>query len=328
MSLTAIASAPWAITNQAFAVVQGVLARHLRGEVADLEAVAARLGRPLDNQRADLPVHDGVAVVTLEGVLCKRSNLLTQVSGATSTQIAGDQFARAMADPTVSAIVLAIDSPGGTVDGTQQLAEQVYAARGHKPVTALIDGIGASAAFWIASAAQEVFITGDTAQVGSIGVISSHVDQSGAEAQRGVKVSEVVAGRYKNVASAHAPLTDDGRAVLQAQVDQIYSTFLGDVARNRGVSIDTAHKNMGDGRLFIGRDAIAAGLVDGVTSFSDVLKRHASPAGFQAAALPAARALSPGDMGRLAGTRMAEAAADGRTLTYSHALALVAEELR
>jgi len=271
MQLRDIVAAPWAIEPAMFEEVQGIYARHMRGEKIDLQGIEARIGRPLNNTRQPMQVTpDGVAVIALDGVIAKRANLMTQISGGTSSQIVGQQFAEALADDSVKAIVLAVDSPGGTVDGTQALADQIYAARGTKPTIAYVDGTCCSAAYWIASACDKVVVGGDTAQVGSIGVIATHVDQSFAEAQRGVRVTEIKAGKYKGTGSPHAPL-GAGESIMQAQVDHMYAVFLGAVARNRGVSVDAVAQDMAEGRVFLGRKAIDAGLADGVSTLADVI---------------------------------------------------------
>ena len=98
-----------------------------------------------------------------------------------------------MADPAVKAIVLSIDSPGGTVDGTDNLANAIFAARGKKPIVALGDGTLASAAYWIASGADQIFASDNSAKIGSIGVVATHEDYSRAEENAGVKVTEITA---------------------------------------------------------------------------------------------------------------------------------------
>lgn len=276
MRLHDVVSAPWAITPEMFTEVQGIYARHCRGEKIDLQSLEARIGQPLNNAQSPLDVTaDGVAVISIEGVIAKRANLLTRISGGCSAQVVSDQFAAALADDGVKSIVLMIDSPGGTVDGTQALADQIYAARGQKPITAYTDGTMCSAAYWIGSSADQIFIAGDTTQVGSIGVIATHVDSSMADAQRGVKVTEITAGRYKASGSPNAPL-GAGEVVLQDAVDHIYGVFLSTVARNRGVDVETAHKDMADGRVFLGQKAITAGLVDGVATFAQVIASSAA----------------------------------------------------
>jgi signal peptide peptidase SppA len=278
MNVLNLLDAPWAILPEKLLELQAVYARHLRGEATDIAAVEARIGKPLKNESRGYSVQDGVAVFPLEGIIAKRANLFTQISGGVSTQLAQRDLAAALNDPSVHSIILLIDSPGGEVDGTQALAEMVFAARGKMPITALIDGIGASAAYWIASAADRVLITGDTVATGSIGVVAAHYDYSQRDAKEGVKVSEISAGKYKRIASAHEPLTEEGRSSIQQQVDAIHSVFVDTVARNRGVSASAIAGT--EARLFIGKQAINAGLVDGVSTLdkliADLGKQHGS----------------------------------------------------
>jgi capsid assembly protease len=269
--LVDLVCAPWAITPSMYQEVLGIYNRHVRGEKIDLDGLSASLGRPLKNEPKGYEVRDGVALLPIEGVLSKRMNLLSAISGGTSTSYAAAEFARAMEDPQVRAVVLAVDSPGGAVDGTQEFANVVASYRGVKPVVAHTDGMIASAAYWIASAADKLYISGDTTQVGSIGVVATHTDLSGAEAQRGVKTTEITAGKFKRIASQYGALTPEGRAYMQDQVDAIYSAFVGDVARNRGVDVETVLENMAEGRIFIGRAAVEAGLVDGVTTLDALI---------------------------------------------------------
>jgi signal peptide peptidase SppA len=270
MRLADIVSAPWAITQEMFDEVQGIYARHCRGDKIDISGIEARIGAPLKNTRNQLQVEDGVAIISLEGVLAKRANLFMQISGGTSYQIAGQQLTDALSDPAVHSIVLAIDSPGGTVDGTQALADQVFAARGKKPIVAVADGVMASAAYWVGSAADKVYITGDTTLTGSIGVIMTHTDYSAADMANGVRKTEIKAGKYKQMGSSNAPLGMAEKDTLQAMVDANYKVFLSAVARNRGEDINTVNSEMAEGRMFLGRAAIDAGLVDGVSTLDQV----------------------------------------------------------
>jgi capsid assembly protease len=128
----------------------------------------------------------------------------------------------------------------------------------------------ASAAYWIGSAADKIYISGDTVEVGSIGVVAAHVDVSRLEENFGVKVTEITAGKYKRIASAHAPLSDEGRSSIQDKVDQIYGVFVEDVAKHRNVSVERALE-MADGKLFIGRKAVDVGLVDGIATLEEII---------------------------------------------------------
>lgn len=266
-----IVNAPWALPSEKLAEVVAIYCAHVRGDKIDLKAIEASLGKPLANEQPPYEIVDGVAIVQLQGVLSKRMNMMSRISGGASTELVGRDLRAAMDDPRVHAVLLAIDSPGGSVDGTQTLADQVFAARGRKPIVAWADGAMTSGAYWIGSAASEAYISGDTVFTGSIGVAMQHVDISRYEEKIGIKTTDIYAGRYKRMASENAPLSDEGRAMLQSMVDQIYSVFVDQVARNRGTDTDTVLKNMADGRLFVGRAAITAGLVDGVSTLDALI---------------------------------------------------------
>lgn len=266
-----ILNAPWAIIPEKLLEIREIYARWARGEGADLAAVEARIGKPLANEQQGYTIVDGVAVLPLTGVIAKRMNLFTQISGGTSTQIAMRDFVAAVNDPAVHSIVLLVDSPGGAVDGVEEFSDVIFSARGKKPVTALIDGVGASAAYWLASAASKVYVTGNTVATGSIGVVGTHVDYSQRDAKEGVKVTEITAGKYKRIASEHEPLSKEGRASLQEMVDTLYSVFVDAVARNRGASAESVAGT--EGKLFIGKQAINAGLVDGISTLGILVAR-------------------------------------------------------
>lgn len=272
MKILDVLNAPWAILPEKLLEITQIYATHLRGEKIDLKALEAQLGQPLQNDQAPYENRQGVALIGVQGVISKRMNLFSRISGGASTELIGKDLRTALADPAVHAIVLDVDSPGGTVDGTQGLADQVYAARGGaKPIVTWADGWMTSGAYWIGSAAGEVYVAGDTVITGSIGVASQHVDYSKAEEMAGIKTTDIYAGKYKRIASNTAPLTDEGRAFLQAIVDQLYTVFVDNVARNRGVDADAVLKNMADARLFVGRTAVEAGLVDGVTTLDSLI---------------------------------------------------------
>jgi len=273
MKLLDVITAPWAIQPEKLLEIQAIYATHMRGEKIDIEAVEKRLGRPLANEPQAFEIRDGVAIIPVNGVLAKRANLMTQVSGMSSSEQIGRDIKLAAADPSVQAIILAVDSPGGTVDGTQALATIVAAVRGVKPIATWADSCMCSAAYWIGAQADAVYIAGDTVEVGSIGVVAGHADISGAQAAAGIKTTEITAGKYKRVASQYGPLTEDGRASIQAKVDYLYSIFVGEVAAARGVSEEKVIQDMADGRVFIGKQAVAAGLVDGVSTLDDLISR-------------------------------------------------------
>ncbi len=207
-----------------------------------------------------------VVVIPIEGLLSKSRGLFQAMFGGLALREISTLFKAAIADSAVSGVLLRIDSPGGAVDGVQELAREVFAARGSKPIVAYTDGMMTSAAYWVGAAADRIYISGDTTEVGSIGVVATHVDYSRSEAQQGIKTTEIVAGKYKRIASPHSPLTDSGRAAIQEMVDEIYAAFVADVATFRDRPVSIVNEKMAEGRVFIGAKAIKAGLVDDMSS--------------------------------------------------------------
>jgi len=269
-----VITSPWAITEDKYLEICKIYATHLRGPKIDIDAVEARLGRPLENDPTAYYISGRVAVIPVQGVIAKRMNMFSRISGGVSTQLLMQQIDDVINNnDDISSAVLDIDSPGGTVDGTFEVSEFIYNARSKKPIVAVIDGLGASAAYSIAAAASRVFIVGDTTYTGSIGVVASHTDYSKQDEMFGVKTTEITAGKYKRITSDTKPLTKEGRAVIQDEVDYLYSLFVGNVAKFRGVSVQTVLDDMADGRLFIGQRGIDAGLVDGVSSLDSIVEQ-------------------------------------------------------
>jgi len=283
-----VLSAPWAIIPERLDEITEIYSTHLRGEKIDIEKVEARLGVPLSNDEKGYDVIKGVAIVPIEGVIAKKMNLFSQISGGCSTQLVERDIRQALADDDVHSIVLHLDTPGGSVDGTAELGEVVFEARGQKRVVALADGLMASAGVWIGSAAEYVFMTGPTTHVGSIGVVTQHVDYSEAYKNAGIKVTEIYAGKYKRIHSSYKPLSKEGKATLQDDVDYLYSMFVDVVAKHRGTTSDDVLKRMADGRMFIGQRAIDAGLVDGVATLDQLIEALSDDDAFQALAAGAA----------------------------------------
>jgi len=275
-----VLTSPWSICPEKLAEIRNIYRTHLHGPKIDWKEMEARAGLPLgrDSRDEQYQVMNCVAVIPVKGVLTKGMSFFSFLFGGSGMKQIGIAFQAALEDPSVQSILLDIDSPGGTVDGTEELAEAIYQARGQKPITAYTDGNMQSGAYWIASAADEIFISGDTVMIGSIGVVATHIDQSKSDEAYGEKWTEITAGKYKRLASSHAPLTKEGAAYIQDQVDYLYSTFVNTVARNRGISEEEALA-MADGKTFIGKQSIEIGLVDGVEAFSDLINSPALSAG-------------------------------------------------
>jgi signal peptide peptidase SppA len=274
MTLIDLLRSAWAIVPDRLDEIQAIYATHLRGEKIDLEAVEARLGRPLANDQQEYTVRDGgVAVLPIEGVIAAKANLFTRISGGTSAQMLTQQVQSMAADPRVRSVILELDTPGGSVFGIPELAGAVKAMAGEKPVVAVSTGMMASAGYWIGSAANAVYASGTTDVIGSIGVVMTHsYDPRGAQVQK----TEITAGRYKRMATDAKPLDAEGKAYLQQQVDHIYSVFVDTVAENRRASAEQVLERMADGRVFIGQQAADAGLIDGIATVDQLAERLAS----------------------------------------------------
>lgn len=275
MKLLDIMTSPWAITPNKLQEIRQVYATHLRGPKIDLKELKGNAAFGLSESPDDLrgyAVDGGVAVITVADVLTKNRTLFSYLFGGTSMRDIGDAFRNAMSDQDVHSIVLHIDSPGGTVDGTEELANLISAERGRKPVVAVADGMMASAAYWVGSSADRIYISGETTEIGSIGVVATHLDTSKWEDDMGVKFTEITAGKYKRIASMHKPLSDEGRTYIQDQVDAIYKVFVDSVAENRGRSVEQILE-AADGKVFLGRAAVENGLADDVATLDQVINQ-------------------------------------------------------
>lgn len=244
----------WAILPRALKT----LGQRLSAQALAQDPSPADSGRPAPGGY----VLDGpVAVIPVVGPLSKRGDW-----ECSSMRDLAVDLAHAADNPAVRAILLDVDSPGGTVDGIEELALAATAAAARKPLYAWADGCMCSAAYWLSCAAREI-AAGATAEVGSIGVVLVHWEISKAAEMAGFTFNVISAGRYKAVGNMVEPLSEEGRAVLQADVDGIYALFLEAVASGRKMDMDMDKAlAMADGRVFLGREALAAGLIDRVES--------------------------------------------------------------
>lgn len=260
-----IEETPWAI-----------LPSRLRQWVAALasdESDAQIRARFEGGSRSAVPSGPGVGVVQIIGPISQRTTVLEALFGiGTSTASVGAQIKALTVDPGIKAIVLDVDSPGGTVAGTQELAQLVMDARETKPVVAVANSQMASAAYWIGSAASEI-VAAPGALVGSIGVIAMHLDESKALEMEGIKATLITAGRYKGEADPTQPLSDEARGRIQEIVDQSYAAFVASVARGRGVSVAEVRSGYGQGRILTAREALAAGMIDRIGTLDETLGR-------------------------------------------------------
>lgn len=220
-----------------------------------------------------------VATVPLKGVLMPPiGGLLGLLMGAGGLQAFQSQLSEAANDPEVGVIVLDVDSPGGMVDQIPETAEMVRAAKARKPVVAVANTQAASAAYWLASQADEIVVT-PSGDVGSIGVYTLHRDLSEQHAMKGIAPTLISAGKYKVEGNPFEPLNDSARSAMQADVDDYYRMFTGAVADGRGVSAEEVRSGYGEGRSLHAKQAVSAGLADRVATLADTVRRVTSPAG-------------------------------------------------
>jgi signal peptide peptidase SppA len=265
-------------------------------EAAKLHAVAQyqSYGMPADRQEPAarlLDVQGSVGVITISGSLVSGNAGFMSYFGVVGYGDIRDALVAAMQHTGVTSILLNVDSGGGAVSGVNELAQLIERVDKVKPVVTYTPGTMASAALWFGSAARYV-VAAHTAIVGSIGVILTHKDYSQAMSNDGVKVTMIRSGEFKALASPYEPLSKEAEAGLQALSDELASIFIAKVASQRGVNAAVADSRFGQGREFIGKQAMDIGLVDAVGTFEDAytkavalgaaVKPAAKPAGIRA----------------------------------------------
>ncbi len=244
-------NAPWAILPDSLETLSSVLTP---------KATDQQIQAVFGNRPAAPSVEGRVGLLPLMGVVTQRypygANLEAFLNG----------FRAMMANPQVKDIILHIDSPGGSVYGTAEAAEEIYQARGTKHIVAVADSLAASAAYWIATAASEVVVT-PGGEVGSIGVFSMHVDQSGLDAATGIKVSFISAGKFKVEGNPHEALGAEARDYEQSRVNDYYNQFVAAVAKHRGTTPFRVRSGFGEGRVVGAKQAVASNMADRVGTF-------------------------------------------------------------
>lgn len=211
-----------------------------------------------------------IAVVPVVGPLVSRGDWLSALFGATDYGTLGGTIGAAFAEPSARAVLLELDSPGGEVGGLLDLVERLTALRAEsgKPLWAVASESALSAGFAIASAADRLYLT-RTAEVGSVGIVAVHVDESGADAMAGHAWTLIHAGRKKVEGNPHSPLSTEAVADIQADVDALHDELVALVARNRGLSPDAVRAT--EAAVYRGRRGIDAGFADQLGSLDQAL---------------------------------------------------------
>lgn len=262
-ALRAALAEPWAITAEGLELVLSVAARENDVSIEALEAYRAEHVPTAER----LTRRGSIGVLDVRGPLVSRANLFTAISGATSYDILRRDLQASLDDPSIRAIVMSYDTPGGSVTNVDELAKAIRAGKAIKPIVAYVGGSAASAGYWLASQSTEVVIA-DTALLGSIGVRAALQDTSkkDAEAGRIEFISSQSPGKRTDLS------TDEGRARIQRTIDALAEVFIATVAEGRGVKPDDVIAKFGGGDVLIGSAAVAAGMADRIGNFEAVIQ--------------------------------------------------------
>jgi len=217
-------------------------------------------------------VRDGVLQIPVQGVLVNNFGYAVG-DMMTGYQYIRKAFERGMSDPAVRGIALVIDSPGGEVAGNFDLVDAMFEQRGAKPVRAFAAESAYSAAYSIATVADQIVVS-RTGGVGSIGVVTAHVDMSEAMAKEGVKVTFIHYGKHKVEGNAYEPLSAGARARIQKRIDALGELFVATVARNRG--LDEGAVRDTEALTYMAADAVSIGLADTIGQFDDAVAAFAA----------------------------------------------------
>lgn len=280
-----VLAGPWAMEHGVYARMLDIVVRWTQGdaaseeEVSDIVAARDRDKEPRERAYENI---NGIGVVPITGVIARHAsqvNGISQPRGTSLEQLRAN-LAEGLADKRARAMVLAIDSPGGSVAGLEDAADAIFEAREQKPIYAHVDGLMASAAYWLGAQASQVFSTKGS-RIGSIGVIATTADWHRLLEGVGIDVRHVVSTPAKGAGHPGAATTPSDFAVIQSEVDAIHESFVEAVARGRGVELAAAAA-WADARVHHARAAARLGLVDELASLDhtlDVLRsRHASRA--------------------------------------------------
>jgi signal peptide peptidase SppA len=260
----------WAIDHDKLRTLLAVLAYRAAGHEFSKEEIQARIGdgggTPAASKRG------AVAVIPIRGVIAHRMGSMDDTSGGTSCERIAAMIDQVAADPGVGTIIYDVDTPGGTVTGVPELADKMFALRGQKTQIAVVNGMAASAGYWLASQCDEI-VSIPSGLTGSIGVYCAHEDLSAALEKEGIKVTLISAGTYKTEGNPFEPLSEEALAFKQASVDAAYGQFTKAVARGRGVTPAAVASGYGEGRVLKASGAKAAGLIDRIGTMDQTITK-------------------------------------------------------
>ena len=228
-----------------------------------------------NNSEKTVTVHDLVAVINISGTIISgadsRDNIFSQTNGVTSGSIM-KQIREAADDDSVKALVLRIDSGGGSATAAEEVGRELkrFKEKTKKPIVATIGNTGASAAYWIAACASDKVYANATTLTGSIGVYMPYMNTEELFKKIGITSNKIKSGPYKDIMSSDRPMTPEEQAILQNIVNEIYEQFVTTVAVGRKME-ESKVKTLADGRVYTGLQAKNLGLVDEIGDYYDAL---------------------------------------------------------
>lgn len=263
----------WGIREGALRSVEEHL-KHFAGAGVTAEAIEAlRKISPTAATAQVAPAGGGsVAIIPLQGIITPRGGLLSLLMGGSYGGLTGfrEALREAMSDEDVASILLVVDSPGGLVDLVPETAAEIRAASANKKIVAIANTEANSAAYWLASQANELVVT-PSGMVGSIGVFLRHEEISRMAEMEGVKITTIRAGKYKAEANPFEPLTPEAEQHLQETVETIYGMFIADVAGGRDAKPAEVTGGFGEGRVILAKQAVELGMADRVATIEEVI---------------------------------------------------------
>ncbi len=257
---------PLLVARPKLEIILGVVARKMAGKTLATPPPAnvdAGMTGGLQNL-------EGIAIIPVLGTLVRRSSYIGAASGLTSYHDIESMAEAAFADPMVKAVLLEIDSSGGEAGGVFDLAQRLrqLAQTSGKPLWAIADEAALSAAYAIACAADRLWLT-RTAELGSIGVVAVHVDESVADAKAGLNYTFLHAGAHKVDGHPHAPLPAPVAADIQTDIEQLHDQFIALVAGFRRLTPEVVRAT--EARVYRGEAALQAGLADQIGTRAEAI---------------------------------------------------------
>ena len=228
-----------------------------------------------NNSQKTVTIPDRVAVINIEGtIVCgadSKENLFQQANGITSGTIM-KQIREAAADDSVKALVLRIDSGGGSATAAEEVGRELLRSKEQtkKPIVATMGNTGASAAYWIAACASDKIYANATTLTGSIGVYMPYMNTEELFKKIGITSDKIKSGPYKDILTNDRPMTPEEKEILQNIVDEIYDQFVYTVSAGRRMETSKV-RAIADGRIYTGRQAKNIGLVDELGDYYDAL---------------------------------------------------------